>query len=455
MLRAITGRAAPCGKGSRHQEAGQLPKTRTPALLFTIGLMAALLASAGIAWAENIYVTKAGSPDPDGSAVKPYHVVESATSQARLSPGSTILIQPGKYYETFTIDAPCTLESAGGDVVLGADDNGAATTLDIITLNTHLAGTAPVMPSYYDRLRANDIAQQLVQMAPNKPDVVAFQEIWDEDLFFGGGDNGVGQNNEGLCQAAGYPYGRHGSAKWDWGDWDNVLNSGLALMSNYVLTDFEQVQWDSPLEGWDQFAAKGYIRATIVKEGFSIGLFTLHTQADHNWDNVQTRLQELAQLASAIKDYRAKHPDHVVFVTGDFNIKGEVCQWYYVPSSTGMAIPTWYCEYYDSLIAALRSAGGKDADRNSPGFIVDPNCEEQWTSHPANLLAWHFGEPENARLDYIFYLPDLQGAVEVLPKTTDVLPFRGTNYPVESAPGFTNDSSDHYSVHAKFTLIRK
>ena len=415
-------------------------KTNTLAALFIIVLGIWLTIGPRTARALNIYVTKSGNPAPTGEQSAPYHMVEAGIVRAKSSPGSTVLIGPGKYYETLTIDTPCTLVATGGTVTIGKLDYQASTTLRIITLNTHLAGDEVFMPSWVDCWRADDIADFIKALDP-KPDVVAFQEIWDEDLFKGGDCDGA----IGIRRRSGCTYGEHGEEEGD------IMNSGLALMSNYSLSGFAQVEWNA--EGGDWPTAKGYIRATIIKDGFSIGLFNLHTKAGYDVDDRNIRWEQLQQLVNAVNEYRVNHRDHVVFVMGDFNVKGEGS------------------EYYPSLIGWMELAEGKDADRNSPGFIVDRNFKDQWTSDDRNLLAYWFGSGDNARLDYIYYIQSLDGSVEVLPAGAGVLRFRGRDYQVCVSRiidpfdiprcifpyrfDITNESSDHWSVYGRFKLYRR
>lgn len=401
-----------------------------------------------------IYVTKSGIPDPDGSASKPYHVVESGIARTLTSSATTVKIGPGKYYETFTVGTPVTLEANGGVVTIGKLDYQASTMLEIITVNIHIAGDT-IMPSWADCLRAGGIAD-FIKALVTKPDLVAFQELWDDDFFKGGDCDGLeeilnGQRPVEILRDSEYPYGRHGKRVFAG---LGLGNSGLAIMSEYPLSGWKQKEWTR--EGGDRAMAKGFIRSTITKDGFSIGLFNLHTKAEDDIMDHNIRWQQLRQLVRAVNNYRDNHPDHVVFVMGDFNIKGESC------------------EYYESLIGWMASANGKDADRNSPGFIVDSNHRDhrkQWTSDDSNLLSFYFDSVENGRLDYIFYIPSLDGSIEVLPTGVDVLPFRGQDYLVCTsriidplgAPWcvvpytyrVTNESSDHWSVRGQFKLIRK
>lgn len=157
-------------------------------------------------------------------------MVEAGIVRAKSLLGSTVLIGPGKYYETLTIDTPCTLVATGETVTIGKLDYQAWTTLDVITLNTHLAGRQWFMPSWKDKARAYDIAHFFGGANP-RPDVVGFQETWDPTLFLG--DDYAARI---LAMSSYQPNGRHGSALGSRG-----ANSGLALMSKYELTEYAQV----------------------------------------------------------------------------------------------------------------------------------------------------------------------------------------------------------------------
>src|SRR4029434_9958942 len=99
---------------------------------------------------------------------------------------------------------------------------------EICALNTHLFGDN-IGPSWQDYARAEDIADTC---GASTFDVVGFEEIWDEDLFYGG------DGADGIRPRAGFPFGFHGEAH----DLD-PLNSGLAIMSQHPLSDTDQVSW--------------------------------------------------------------------------------------------------------------------------------------------------------------------------------------------------------------------
>ena len=399
-------------------ESMKFMEINTLTALIAVALYVPLLFATGTAYAQdNIYITKAGSPAPTGSLSDPYQLVEAGIVRTLASPASTVQIAAGKYYETFTTDTPCILKATGGTVTIGKLDYQASTTLSIITLNTHLAGDQWFMPSWQDYERADDIADFFGGPNPT-PDVVGFQEIWDEDLFFGGDDA------NGIRPRSGYPYGDHG-------DEGTFANSGCALMSKFPLADFVQVEWDD-CSGVDCWANKGWVQATIVKDGFSIGMFNLHADADADEDDVEARFSQMVQLKNAVNSYRAAHPSHVMFVMGDYNIYGETA------------------EYDTTLIPHIGiGTGGRDADRNAPGFVFNSS---EWTVCDCNPLAMYFNdETASGRIDYIFYIPSLDDSVEVIPVSVKVLPFTGRTLTDDDL--MTDQSSDHWSVYGQFKLV--
>jgi hypothetical protein len=192
-------------------------------------------------------------------------------------------------------------------------------------------------------------------------------------------------------------------------------------MSKHVLADFVQHSFGYFCSGYDCGANKSWVQTTIDKNGFRIGLFILHTQADNDPLAVEWRKMQIAMFTAAIQTYRESHPDHAVFALGDYNVFGEKT------------------EYNTTLIPLIGNvAGGRDGDRNSPGFVIEcsftdcssTGCSQevrpcQWTSSNCNCLAKHFDSGSNARLDYIFYFPSRDGSVEVIPAEVRVLPFTG------------------------------
>jgi endonuclease/exonuclease/phosphatase family metal-dependent hydrolase len=369
---------------------------------------------------DTIFITKSGCPNPDGSSERPYHVIQSAISKAQSSNAELIIIGPGKYYENIEVSTPCVLTTSGSSAVIGEIGYQSITNLDVLTFNTHLAGDVVAFPKWQDYKRADDIADYVKGMTPN-PFCVGFQEIWDEDLFYGG----YGAN--GILPRTGSYYGKHGDNSGNLS-----INSGLAIMSKVELHGFKQGTFDD-YDGVDRFAAKGWIRTTIIKDGFSIGIFNTHLQSGEGYWWV--RIRQLAQLYNDIKEYRASNPNNLVFIMGDFNCWGETY------------------EYRDLLYYLVSDLNGKDADYNSQGYV--PNTFETFTTSKSNDLNKYFNgdDAKNGRLDYIIYLLDLNGSCEVIPKTTDIVNFRGRKLSEDGLT--TNEKSDHWAVYSKFKLIRK
>jgi endonuclease/exonuclease/phosphatase family metal-dependent hydrolase len=295
-------------------------------------------------------------------------------------------------------------------------DSHTSTTVEIITLNTHLFGKKPFAPKWLDAERAAGIAGFLKNLTP-QPDAVGFQEIWDAGLFWGEG------KKQGIFARSGYAHGEHGDQK------KKLLNSGLALMSASPLLNFAQAKWKD-CDGLDCLAAKGWVQATIVKDGFSIGLLNLHAQADEGRDKVWTRLRQFTQLQKAVTEYRRKHPSHVVFVMGDFNVYGGTE------------------EYTTVLRPSMKRAGAHDSVPNTSGT----ENLEQWTACVCNPLAIYFDEKmtTNGRLDYIFYIPSLDNRIEVIPLSVSVVPFLGHTLTENGLT--THQLSDHWSVYGRFQL---
>ena len=400
-------------------------KTTFRTMLTAIALTSSLFVGPPTAYAGDIYVRQAGVPFPDGSQSNPYQIVEQAIFKAKTSPGSTIWISAGKYYERFTAATPSILRSIGGSVFIGDVDYRASTTLDILTLNTCLFGTVvPLDPNWQDAERAVDIGNILGGLTP-RPDVVGLQEVWDWLLF-----------NGGIAPRSGYPHGGYGGDSNCHPLWVDIYNSGLGLLSSFGLTGFAQVCWDECYET-QCFASKGYVRANLEKDGFSILVFNLHTQAYPTAEDKAVRNAQINQLVSDIRASRMTHPFSVVFVIGDFNIMGESD------------------EYWQTLIGLLGfgGIGGKDAYANGPATYSKSNplalyMADNWASDGNYPFP-----PDNQRLDYIFCIPSLTGFFGVVPTHVEVLPLRSRNLTEDGLT--TNEKSDHWSVRGQFKLVLK
>ncbi len=367
-----------------------------------------------------VYVNKKGSPNPDGSIEKPYHVIQSAISKTKSTVAKNVLISPGKYYEKFEVSTPCILSANGGLVTIGDFNNTSSTSFDVLTLNTHLAGDVVGMPSWKDKARAYDIAHFFNNFNP-RIDIIGFQEIWDEDLFYGG------DGAAGILPMSGYLTGKHGSLTGT-----RPGNSGLSLMSKYELSNYSQKSFGLICSGWDCMANKGWITASIKKDNFKIRIYNLHTQAD---EAPEIRKIQLMLLSDNILSYRTEHPDDVVFIIGDFNIFGE------------------NSEYDESLVNIIGDVlDGRDADHNSSNFIREDFST--FTVCDCNPLAMYFDDDtKSGRLDYIFYIQSKNGSCEIVPISTEVIQFKGRFLSDDGLS--TSQSSDHWAVYSRFILIRK
>src|SRR5262249_13450571 len=151
-------------------------------------------------------------------------------------------------------------------------------------------------------------------------DVVGLQEVWDVALA------------AAIIQRAGYPYYFYDNRREDIYD---VLNSGLLLLSKHPISNVTETFYIDevsptgcgvlnpvcpllhPLDPWkcvticksylDAWASKGFVQATVIKDGFQLGIFITHTQAEHHSDAKQARRRQLEQLGSQIWKYHVEN----------------------------------------------------------------------------------------------------------------------------------------------------
>jgi endonuclease/exonuclease/phosphatase family metal-dependent hydrolase len=411
-------------------------------IALSIGLLARISSSAAVH-----HVSVAGSPAPERDQPgRPWHLVKAAA--AALPPaGGTVSIQPGVYRETFSIVNPAVLEAPSGAVTIGAVGIAASTTFTVLSWNTHLYGDDLSLPSgipgfpnlhWQDYERADFIGSYFAGRIL-KPDMVALSEIWDEDLFVGGdGANGI-RPQSGYSSWMNFPETKSG-AVFACGllPMPAVFHSGLTMMAALPMAAMERVHYsdcsgDCPTDGSpDCLASKGFIGATIAKAGFSIRVYSTHTQAGNDPDAISARQNQLRQLGDAITAYRSANPSHPVFVMGDLNVIGE----------TGT---------YNFLGDQFGNRGGFDAARNAPGAYIFDQPDASYSLLAKNELAIHFDPASsNQRLDYVWYFPSLDGKVRVQPASVQV---SKPNRPAVSADGLTSDEiSDHYPIEATFRL---
>jgi endonuclease/exonuclease/phosphatase family metal-dependent hydrolase len=270
--------------------------------------LALLFLAAGAAQAQT-YVTKPGFFDPSGAPSQPYSVIQGALCAT--TNGGTMNIGPGIYRESLTLNRPMTLQTTGLPVTVGQRpaSPAQATTFRIVSYNTHLFGNdqIPGLPRWLDPQRAAMIAQVIDDDAP---DLVGLQEVWDPDFFLP-----IGQQH--------FPHGFYGGQIV----LGRGLNSGLAFYSMLPLQNSAQnVYSDINQTSIDALASKGYIRTTITKNGFSIGIFNTHTQSGNASGDISARQLQLQELAGAVILYRSLNPGHAVLLVGDFNVPGETSQ---------------------------------------------------------------------------------------------------------------------------------
>jgi endonuclease/exonuclease/phosphatase family metal-dependent hydrolase len=314
------------------------------------------------------------------------------------------------------------------------------TKLKVVTYNTHLFGDegAERFPTFADRARAAYIAEWL---RLEDADVIGLQEVWDEELA------------DAIVQLAGYPHHYYNN---DHDELDDFLNSGLLLLSKYPLVNPSLTFYrdevsisdcvfsdplcpvKNPTEPWkccipylDGFSSKGIAQATIFKNGFQLGIFITHTQAEHHQAGVDARRKQLEQLGSQIQEYRSHNPAAEVIAMGDFN----------VIAGSG--------DYYDSL---LRHTGLRDTYSNLAPCL-DMLLHQMTCVHKQNDLARFFENTafdcDDKRLDYVLYSHGT--AFDALPVKLEVRRYQAET----SDNGKTmRDLSDHFGVAAEFSLWR-
>ncbi len=305
--------------------------------IFTILVTVNLAFEAAVAGAAIHYVSPAGSPAPErDDPARPWQLVEAAA--AALPPGSGELrLYPGVYREAMTLSRPCVLTTATvGSATIGNRAGVAATTsFNVFTWNTHLAGDEAFLPSWLDYTRASEMGDYLRLRRPQL-DLVSLCEVWDEDLFLGG------DGAQGIRPTAGYANGMHGTRVDNQSEGcllipgipPTVLNSGLAMMTDHPMSDTIQVSFGDcdgscPTDSSpDCLASKGFIVATVVKDGFTLRIYNTHTQAGNGGDAVEARQNQIDQMAAHISSYRNANPSHLVIVMGDLNVIGETADQY-------------------------------------------------------------------------------------------------------------------------------
>ena len=376
---------------------------------------------------NNSQANRNGSRAPDGLTIETaYQFVEAGVCKAQ--PNDTVLIQSGIYNETVTIAKPITLIASGGDAVIGQVIGKSHSTLKILTYNTHLFGDELAgIETFADNTRSRRIAEQIVS---ENADIVGLVEVWDEERK---------EAIDSIVNSDVFRYHLFYDNRTD--ELTDRLNSGLLLLSRHPIVNSDLIFYDDEegclpvfdfdCDGW---ASKGFVRATIVKEGFQIGIFLTHTEAGPNEADV--RRKQLEQLQRAISKYRWDNPGSEVIVIGDFNIVGDVTS-----------------EYHDVMMPTVEL---RDSFRHAPCFDdkAAANVDLQYTARRDNELRQHFegrSDLVNERLDYILYSHGT--SFDVLPIKADVRRFRGPE-PIRNNGDSSIDLSDHEGLVVEFSLFR-
>ncbi|MFZ4574974.1 MAG: endonuclease/exonuclease/phosphatase family protein [Phycisphaerales bacterium] len=372
-----------------------------------------------------------------GIAFDPYAIwgdpLSNLTTALCSPPGTTLRFAPGLYRETATITTRQTLTGTGtGSAVIGSL-GAQRTTLKVLSWNTHLFGVFP-LPVWQDEARADAIGDYLnAQRTGGLLDFAALQEVW------AGPEAASVYVNSGMLFMA----------RGDQNEGSSLLNSGLMFLSTTPLANFSQ-SFFSDERGQDGDASKGWIQTTIVKDGFSIGIFDTHTQSGDGADDATVRDSQLWQMSQAIWLYRVNNPTHAVIIMGDFNIRAGGPEHPTLRNKMGFNTTTGEFSQFGDVAANLGPCGGDFLD-----------C----TSCPDNALETYFygAGSGSGRIDFIFYNHSRDGTVRVVPKTYEKRRPQAANS--ISGAGWAPDNclscslttrtlSDHDAIFAEFELHR-
>ncbi len=362
-----------------------------------------------------IHVNRSGSGAPDGSINNPYQLLEAGVCKAK--PNDTVLIRGGAYPEQIAIGKRVTLKATGENAVIGQVTSKPHTTLKVLTYNVHLYGEEIFFgwftPDHRDWVRAKFIGDKIIE---EDADVVGLQEVWDEDLA------------EVIINrtANRYPYHYYSTQEDELTD---ALNTGLLLLSKHRILWSRLIYYDEEkFLSLDAFASKGFMIATIEKDGFRIDVFNTHTESSSS-DVREEQLKEMKKwIEKKYKDWLINVWDnHEVIVIGDFNVNGN--------SS----------EYNNTLMPIL---GMKDSFRNAPCF----DKKLKFTYLANNDLVHNFNyTKENLLLDYVFYSHGK--FFNVIPINAEVKPYKAPS-PIIDGDESSEDLSDHYGLAVEFSLFR-
>lgn len=395
----------------------------------TLAAAAILLGLAGNALAQTVVRPGIGF-DPYLNVGDPF---SNLTGAMCAPPFSTLQFRPGVFREARTFSTPITLTgSAGGSTVIGSLGT-QSTTLKVMSYNTHLFGLFP-LPVWQDTDRALAMGIYFsARYIANDVDVVGLQEVW----------SGTSANQ--LLSNSVIPFHVNGDDR----EGASTLGSGTAFMSRFPIFGFSQHFFDAE-RGDDANSSKGWIQMTIVKDGFSIGVFNTHLQAGEGADNEDTRDSQLYQMANAIWAYRLLNPSHPVIVMGDFNIAAGSSEYQNLRFKMGFNAASGESSQFGDIASNLGPCGGDYGECTSCG------------NNP--VYQYFYGNSGGAgRIDFFFYNHSRDGTVTITPTQYDtrrpqsVNNISGSGWAPENCGTCSLTSttlSDHDAIHAEFTLRR-
>lgn len=231
-----------------------------------------------------------------------------------------------------------------------------------------------------EEVRAALLAKGLLEFAGD-PDVVQLQEIWSIKA------------RDRLIQdlSEKYPYYKHPAVI---GSGPAAMQaSGLIVFSKFPIEDFAYKEFTRGI-GVDKLARKGIIGARLNKDGRTIAVFSTHMQAGGRKDS-SVKPDQLHECNEFIREFAGKHPETVIVMVGDFNIR-----------STEP-------EAYDAIFKHLE--GARDSYQEQPGSPTTTTRNE---------------DQPTKRIDYLLTFGDVHATSTIVdpagPRVSDHLAIFGT-----------------------------
>lgn len=186
-----------------------------------------------------------------------------------------------------------TLDSCGNGTV------DAASTLQVLTLNTFLIPCMPMVPCQEEHIREERVKEIGIWFQNRTEDIVLMQELWSFH----------NEIRDGMTSAG---YCHHIMAEETYG-------SGLAIFSKYPIVQKRYAGWFEAfgIENVEA-AGKGVMYAEVVKGVQHFHLFNLHANSDSFGDNHLIRMVQFKSVREMI-DMMQIPSNEVVVLGGDFN----------------------------------------------------------------------------------------------------------------------------------------